>query len=254
MIALSVPATASAQDEKDSDLSVSLGGSVWNGDFGAPTRTDIQSVLLGARYRVGGLRLTANIPYMRIRSDGTVFTGISGTPIFVSPMTTPANRIRDGLGDLTLGASYLIPPETLPFDLELIGRVKLPTAARSTGLSTRKADFSAGTSVSKTFGRLTPGATVTYRWFGDSAVWRLQDGFAVTAGASYAITDRVVILANYEYGRAATPLIDDMHELVGAISVPVLNDKARLTAFTAAGLSKGAADFSGGVSLSVSLF
>jgi len=237
----------------NSDLSVSLGGSVWSGDFGAPTDTFITSVLLGARYRIGSLRLSATLPHMRIRSDGTVFAGINGAPMFVAPTTQPQNRVRDGMGDLTLGASYMIDAPRLGFDLELLGRVKFPTASSSSQLSTGKTDFALGASLSKTMGRLTPSVTATYRWFGDTDIWKFRDGFEISAGASYAVTDATIVFLTYDYARATTALISDYHEIIGALSTPVLNDRLRLTAFAGKGLSSGAADVSGGVSLTLRL-
>lgn len=247
---------ARAQDDaprSNSDLSVSLGGSVWSGDFGAPTDTFITSVLLGARYRIGNLRLSATLPRMRIRSDGTLFAGINGAPMFVAPTTQPQSRARDGIGDLTFGASYLVDAPALGFDLELLGRVKLPTASSSSQLSTGKTDFSLGASASKTIGRLTPSITATYRWFGDTDIWKFRNGFEISAGASYAVTNTTIAFLTYDYARATTALIRDYHEMVGALSTPVINNRLRLTAFAGKGLSSGAADVSGGVSLSLRL-
>lgn len=254
-LGLAMPAWAQdAAAPPESDLSLSLGGSIWSGDFGAPTDTMISSVLLGARYRIGGLRLTASIPRMRIRSDGTIFTGIGGTPLLVAPSVTSGNRVRDGIGDLTLGAAWLVPKSAgLGFDLELLGRVKLPVASKSSQLSTGKADYSAGAVVSKTFGRLTPSVSATYRWFGDTRTWNFRNGFELNAGASYAVSDRSVVLVNFDYARAATPLIDDSHEIVAAFSTPIAGDRLRLTAYAGKGLSNGAADVSGGLSLSLRL-
>jgi hypothetical protein len=248
------PAVAKAEElRSNSDLSVSLGASAWSGDFGAPTDTFITSVLLGARYRVGNLRLSATLPRMRIRSDGTLFAGINGAPMFVSPTTAPQSRVRDGLGDLTLGASYLVESVPLGVDLELLGRVKLPTASASSQLSTGKTDVAMGASLSKTIGRLTPSVTATYRWFGDTNIWKFRNGFEISAGASYAVTDTTIAFLSYDYARATTALIGDYHELVGAVSTPVLTNRLRLTAFAGKGLSSGAADVSGGVSVSLRL-
>jgi len=233
-----------------SDFSISLGASMWGGDFGAPTETQISSVLLSARYRIGGLRLSASIPRMRIRSDGSLFTGINGTPLYVAPMVAPANRVRDGIGDVTLGASYLVPETSgLGFDLDLHGSVKLPTASKESQISTGKTDFSAGIGASKTFGRLTSSVSATYRFFGDTPTWNFHDGIEITAGGSYAVTDRSVLLLNYTYARAATALINDSSEIVGGFSTPLGGSQLRLTGYAAKGLSSGAADWSGGISV-----
>ena len=236
------------------DLSVSLGGTIWDGDFGAATNSRISSALLGVRYRTGDLRLTASIPWMRIRSEGTFFTGIGGAPIFVAPGVRTLDSVREGVGDLTLGAAYLLPGgRARGFDLEVSGRVKAPTASTSSQLSTGKADYSVGATISKTMGRLTPSIGGAYRILGDTQTWNFRDGFQVNAGATYALTNRTVLLANYEYAQATTHLIDDSHQLVVGASAPVGSSKFRITGFVSKGLSQGAADVSGGASLSFTL-
>lgn len=254
--ALFAPHMANAQTAAPppaSDFSLTLGASAWHGDFGAPTNTDISSVLLAARYRVDGLRLTASLPRMYIRSNGTFFTGLGGTPLFVAPNVRSLPRVRKGIGDLTLGASYLLPGgDARGFDLELTGRVKLPTASDSSQLSTGKVDYSVGADVSKTFGRVTPNVSATYRVFGDAGVWQFRNGLDVTAGVTYAVTSRTALVVSYEYVRAAGALIGDSHEVLVGASTP-LAAKLRLTGFAAAGLSRSAADVSGGLSLAVTL-
>ena len=252
------PATSFAQsnsaDTPSNDLSVSLGGTIWDGNFGAATSSRISSALLGVRYRTGNLRLTASIPWMRIRSEGTFFTGIGGTPIFVAPGVPTLDSVREGVGDLTLGAAYLLPGgRARGFDLEISGRAKVPTASASSQLSTGKADYSAGAAVSKTMGRLTPSVGAAYRIFGDTQTWNFRDGFQINAGATYALTNRTVLLASYEYGQAATHLIDDSHQVVVGASAPIGSSKLRITGFVSKGLSQGAADVSGGASLSFTL-
>ncbi|RZM03991.1 MAG: hypothetical protein EOP68_19935, partial [Sphingomonas sp.] len=145
--ALAAPAVAQAgaSSTPSSDFTTSLGTSYWHGDYGAPTNTSIWAGLFGVRYRTGGLRISAYLPYMRIKSDGAIFTGIGGTPLFVAPNVPTGKRIRKGFGDVTLGASYLLPnPQGTGLDVELTGRVKLPTASDKSLLSTGKTDYSAG--------------------------------------------------------------------------------------------------------------
>jgi opacity protein-like surface antigen len=251
--AQSLPASPAARQISTAppvkDFSLTLGAAAWHGDFGAPTETDINSILLAARYRVGGLRLTASLPRMYIKSDGTFFTGLGGTPLFVAPQVRSLPRTRRGVGDLTLGASYLLPGgEVRGFDLEITGRVKLPTASNASQLSTGKVDYSVGADVSKTLGRVTPNVSATYRVFGDTGIWKLRNGFDVTAGLTYALSAKSALVVSYEYVRAASNLIADSHELLLAASTP-LAGKLRVSAFAAKGLSTGAADVSGGLSL-----
>ena len=234
-----------------SSFTALIGTAGWSGHFGAPTNTTIATVVISARYRYDGLRVSGVMPYMRIESDGSFFTGIGGTPLFVAPQIRPQRRVRNGWGDLTLGASYLLPgADSRGFDLDLIGRVKLPTASDSSGLSTGKIDYSGGVELSKTLGSLTPTASVTYRVFGDTDNWQFNNGIDVTAGGSYTITPGTTLVLNYEYVQAASSYVRDSHEVIVGASTIAMR-RLRVTGYASKGLSEGAANISGGVSLSV---
>ncbi len=244
--------------DAEGPLTVSAGGSAWSGDFGAPTDTTISAALLSARYRLGNWRLSASLPYMRIDSAGAVFTGIDGAPVIVAPFpsTPAAKHVREGVGDLTLGAAYLLP--TAPkwgFDLELIGKVKLPTGPHSleSGVSTGRADYAFGAEVSKPIGRWIPFASATYRDFGSNSQWKLRDGYAASTGVSYVFNDRIVGLVSYDFAQSASRYIGDSHEISASASARLTRTGLRLTGFASAGLSRGAADVTGGLSLSFSL-
>lgn len=235
---------------RDTGISLAVGGAYSTGDYGTARNTDIWTVPVVARYRTGGLRLSASLPWMSIKSDGTLFTGIDSTPLVVAPGITSTRRHRRGLGDLTIGAAYDLPGLTSAgLDLELSGRVKLPTASDRSQLSTGKTDYAFGAQISKPIGRLVPFVSGTYRIFGDSGPWNLRNGMAASAGASYVLPGRATIVASYDYARAASRFISDSHELFGGVSVPIARTPLRLTAFGTTGLSRGAADASAGLSL-----
>lgn len=233
-----------------SGFTLSLGGLYARGDFGADTDTTIVSTALAARYQTGGLRLTASLPWMRIRSRGTLFTGIDSTPVLVATGSGGPRRTSDGLGDLTLGAAYALPAGRSGTEVELSGRVKLDTATRGSGLSSGRRDYALGVQVTQTAGRFAPFASATYRFLGDSAAFRLRDGFAASAGSSLMLGERSFLLASYHYSERATRLVRDAHELFLGASAALPNTRFRVTGFGTAGLSDGAAAVSGGVALS----
>lgn len=247
--------TMGVQPKNDlNNFSLSAGASAWTGDYGAKSNSDIAAVLIGARYSLGDLRLTASLPWMRIDSAGALFTGIEGTPFVVAPGALSHKTVREGLGDLTLGASYLFPyANPLGIDVELTGRVKLPTASRESGLSTGKTDYTLGGEVSRTFSRFSPFASLTYRNFGDTNQWRLKDGFATSIGTSYLFNKSFIAVVSYEYAQRASAFIRDDHEIVTSASYKLPHCPFRVTGYTAYGLSAGAAAFSGGLSLSVKI-
>lgn len=173
--------------------------------------------------------------------------------MFVAPNIASLKRKRDGFGDLTVGAAYLISDlGRSGVDLDLSARVKIPTASKASQLSTRKVDYSVGAELSKTLGRITPAVSATYRVYGDAPPWQFRNGFDLTAGATFALGQKSALVATYEYREAATRFIPDSHELILGASSP-LSEKLRVTGYGSAGLSKGGSDLSGGVSLSFDL-
>jgi hypothetical protein len=229
---------------------VSLGTIYAEGEFGTGSKTSIWSSALGARLHLGNATLTASLPWMRIRSRSTIFTGIDATPVLVAPNTSPVRRTADGFGDLTLGASYTIASDASPIEVELSGRAKINTATQRSGLSSGKNDYAFGADVSATMGKVTPFASFSYRFLGDTTAYRLRDGPAASAGASYALSSNSFLLASYHYSRAATRLVDDAHELFAGVSTRVPQSPLRVTGFATAGLSRGAAAASGGLAIS----
>lgn len=238
-----------AMERTPTGWSVSLGASGSTGDFGSAGNTTLWSVPLGLRYTRAGLRLSASLPYMRIRSDGVLFTGIDGSPLVVATSFAQQRTVRAGLGDLTLGASYLLlTKQTLGVDVDLTGRVKLPTASASSKLSTGKADFAGGTELSRVMGRVTPFASVTYRIFGDKAPWHIRNGFSASGGASVTMTAKTTLIVSYDYAEAATSVVENSHELFLGLSSPLPRSALRVTGFGTIGLSRGAPALSSGLS------
>ncbi|KQM46279.1 hypothetical protein ASE69_16405 [Sphingomonas sp. Leaf208] len=237
----------------DTVFNLSLGTSYAEGKFGTRSDTTIWSSALGARLRSGDWTLSASLPWMRIRSRSTIFTGIDSTPVLVAPNTAAQKRTMNGFGDLTLGAAYTIAPAASPIEVQMSGRAKINTATKGSGLSSGENDYALGTDVSLPIGRVTPFASFTYRFLGDTTLYRLRNGPAASAGASYAFGRDSVFVASYHYARAATRLVQDSHELFGGVSTRVPSMPLRLTGFATAGLSNGAAGLSAGLALSVGL-
>jgi hypothetical protein len=249
----SVPQAVARLDGEEATAELSLGTSYAAGDFGSNSNTTILTSALGARLRLGNWGITASLPWMRIQSRSTVFTGIDATPILVAPNTALSRRVSSGLGDLTLGGSFTLIPKYSRVEIQFSGRAKLNTASKSSGLSSGKNDYSLGADISVPVGKVTPFASFSYRFLGDTATYVLRDGPAASAGASYALNDKSFLLVSYHYSLSATRLVNDSHEVFIGASTKVRGSPLRLTGYATAGLSSGAAAASGGLALSVDL-
>lgn len=249
------PFTAAASVDPTNTSSIvelSLGTSLATGDFGSSSDTSIWSTAMGARATLGNVRLSASIPYMRLRSNATIFTGIDSTPIVVAT-GEGRNRTNEGFGDITLGASYTLQHDPGDIEIEVASRVKLPSASGGSGLSSGKTDYSLGLQATKAINNIAPFASLTYRFLGDPNGFDLRNGLAASVGGSAVVSRRTVLLASYHYARAASRFVNDAHELFLGFSRELPGQRLRLTGFGTAGLSSGAAAGSGGLAVSLSL-
>lgn len=232
-------------------VSFSTGLDYSSGGYGAAEKTDILVVPFSLRATTGNVAFTATLPYIRIDGPGGVVVGPGGEPLPGVPSTSGA---RNGLGDLSLGATYTIPAETFGgFELGLGGRVKLPTSSQRKGLSTGETDFSFSADLSYTAGAVTPFVNLGYRFLGDPEAISLRNGPTASVGASVLLGGSSVLIASYDYARASSNLAEDSHELFGGISAP-LSSRLNLTGYGILGLSEGSPDVGVGLLLTARIF
>lgn len=251
--ASSVPQAMERLSGDDTSFDFSLGTLYGAGKFGTDSRTTIWSSALSGRAHIQNLTLSASLPWMQIRSRSTIFTGIDATPVLVAPNTSATKRTVKGFGDVTLGAAYTIAPPNVPVEVELSARAKINTATDRSGLSSGENDYAVGADVSLPLGTVTPFASFTYRFLGDTDAFVLRDGPAASTGASIALGREAFLVASYHYSSAATRQVSAAHELFAGASQRLAGTPFRLTGFVTTGLSRGAAAISGGAALSIGL-
>lgn len=172
------------------DLSSGLDYS--EGRYGAAQDTRVWSIPLSGRVQMDRLRLEGSMSYLNVTGPGVLVGGsVVGTG---TVMTT-----RSGMGDLNLGAAYLLHADeaTLP-SIELAGNVKVPTA--SLELGTGKMDYSLQANINHSFSpRLMLFGSLGYSWLNDYLGYRLEDGITASAGVNYRATNATSIgfSANY---------------------------------------------------------
>jgi len=147
------------------------------------TGTTVFELPASAALQVGRFRLEGTVPYIDIEGPGK-FAGNFGLPVIIAPASTEPKH-RSGLGDISIGAAYLIAREGTIFPaVEIAGVTKLPTAG--SGLGTGKTDYGAQVNLYRT---LAPGLTaygsLGYQWIGDINTIQLHSGARATAGADF---------------------------------------------------------------------
>ena len=231
-------------------VSFSTGVDYSSGDYGLDEKTKILVVPFSLRATTGNVALTASLPYIRLDGPGGVVVGPGGEPL---PGVPSAGGVRKGLGDLSLGATYTIPSETLGgLELGLGARVKLPTASKRRQLSTGETDFTVSADISYPVGTVVPFVNLGYRVLGDPDGFDLRNGPTASVGSSFQF-GKAVLIASYDYARASSALSDDSHEIFAGLSAPV-SSGLTLTGYTVAGLSDGSPDFGVGLLLTAKVY
>ena len=234
---------ALAQTGDSFSLSASTGVDYSTGGYGSDAGdTDILVVPLALRATSGNLALTASVPYIRIDGPGGVVVGPGGEQI---PGVPTESGVREGIGDLSLGAAYTFGGEAGGPQFTASGRVKLPTSDESDQLTTGETDYTVKGEVSYPLGDIIPFASVGYRIPGDPEGFGLESGPTASAGFS-TVLGRSVLIASYDYASALSELSEDSHSIFGGLSVPV-GERLNLTGYGVAGLNEGAPDFGVGL-------
>ena len=162
------------------------------GKYGGQSDTTIWSIPLDLALQADRLRLQATLPYLDVRGPGTVAGGVvvGGN----SPVTT-----RSGLGDLNVGAAYLLSRDstTLPA-IEIAGSIKVPTA--NSDLGTGKYDYTAQANLYHWLtGRVMVFGSVGYQWLSSFRTYTLKDGVLASAGVNFKATDDTSIGVSAAY-------------------------------------------------------
>lgn len=224
-----------------------------SGDYGRDgrTRSLVAPFLVSARK--GPLRISASLPWLRISGPGTIIgTGEDG--VIIDDLDPQAQQVvRSGIGDASVRVRYRIEPKSWKgVELDLMGRVKLPTASRSKRLGTGQTDYALGAEVSFTKGRIHPFAEVQYRINGDPPDRDYSNSWATSVGAGSRLGKSFVSLS-YDYSGSRIPGQPGAHSLGASLSRP-LSRKVGIGLFGDVGLSERASDFSIGSTLTYRAF
>ena len=206
-----------------------------DGDLG---RTNYYRVPLGARISKGPFRLSASIPYVIVKGPGAVIgEGEDETDDITS------DRTRKGLGDVRLTARYRLPKSALGgFELDLLGRVKLPTASREKRLGTGEVDYALGAELSREIGQLEPFVSAQYRINGDRPDLDYRNTVAASAGTAVRLGRRARASVSYDYSQSRIRGNSGSHSIDAGVSTR-LSKRLSLSGSGSVGLSKRAPDF-----------
>lgn len=161
---------------------IDTGADYTSGKYGSTTSTDVWSVPIDGKIQLDRLRLEGTLPYVNVTGPGIVADGVV--------VGSGPSKTRSGIGDLNLGAAYLLSRDDNLPALEIEGIVKVPTAAD--GLGTGKTDY---TLQANTYHSFTPRfmlfGSLGYQWLSSFSTFVLKSGVSATAGANFAASNMI---------------------------------------------------------------
>lgn len=217
-----------------------------SGNYGQPTTTEIWYVPNTLNYNYDEWTLKLTIPYIRITGAGGVIGGGPDGPVVGAPTQT-ARTTQSGLGDLIFSGSYTWFLEDLP-TLELMGKIKIPTADENKGLGTGEADYTIQLDVFRSIGPVSPFATLGYRFTGDPSGIDLKDVLFASLGVGFKANNEWSGGIIGDYRQATTDFAEDSWEFVSYITWKAPSNFS-VNLYGAVGFSTGSPDMGIGLQL-----
>lgn len=248
-LALGVSAAA-AQDAaapaSDTSVSLSTGLDYSSGHYGSVRATDILVALSDVTVKTGDFQFTAALPYVTITGPAFLVVGAGGVPVVVNSGRT-ADKERKGWGDLNLSTTYSVPSGlTGEYQVDLTGRIKVPTGDEGQGLTSGETDFGFSVDVSRQIGLWAPFVSFGYRVPGAPTAYSLVSAPSFSVGTSYQISDHLLAIASYDFDGTISSTLADSQQLFSSLSW-VASESLTFTAYGEYGLSSGAPKGGGGL-------
>ncbi|MCB1915157.1 MAG: transporter [Rhodocyclaceae bacterium] len=237
---------AIAAESSSGDLTMMVGVDYSTGEYGSEKETRTWVVPFIAKYENGPTTLKASIPWIRTTGPGDV--------IGVGPDRIPAEgsenetKTESGIGDLVLSAGYAA-VQNRHLLLDVIVKVKIPTADEDRALGTGKTDYSLQLDGATLIKGLTLFGTVGKKKYGDPDGRDYRDPYYGSIGVGKRVIPSTFAGASYDWRDNVTRTGDEIRELT-LFASHRLGGGNKLQAYLVRGFSDNSPDIGAGVILS----
>lgn len=247
---LSGVGVAQAEDKGDKgEWRVSAGIDYSSGDYGDESDTDILFLPASVAYKRDNWGAKVTVSWLDIDGPGSVIGGGDGGVV------VPGEGEIDAFGFGDVWAEFAYGLEEFPEDwgyLDLVGKVKFPTANDDKGLGTGEFDYTLQADFFKPLGKFSPMATVAYKIKGSPSGVSLDNVWYLSVGADYRINEALNCGLTLDFQEASSDSADDALELFGYLGVKT-SENTLMTLYGYAGLLDGSPDAGGGLQWRLSL-
>lgn len=229
-----------------------------SGDYGDESTTDIIYVPFTVKYQNDFSAFKLTVPYISISTEGDVVG--SGSDVVVlenGNETTGESETNSGLGDTSFSATYFLyegsdESPAIPM-IDLIGKIKIPTADEEKGLGTGEYDYYFQTDLTWIVGMKTAVfTTLGYKIYGDPEEYDLNNVFYGSLGGAYQIKKGLSTGLIYDTRQASTDSGTATSEVTVYVSKK-FGEKYKTLLYGVKGFSDGSADYGIGLTLSYAM-
>lgn len=222
-------------------FSTAIGMDYSSGDYGTGTTSEIWYVPLVAKYETGPMIYKVTVPWLRITNPEV---GPNG-----DPLPGGCHDVESGLGDTVTSVDYaLLDGSEGGVLLDLIGKVKFPTADESQCLGTGEYDYTAQIDIAKAFGPVTGFATLGWKKFGDPPDSNFDDPVFVSLGFALPVAPRTSAGASYDWRQKVVSTGSEIQELTLFLTHK-LSHEWKVQLYAVKGFSDASPDAEGGLML-----
>ncbi len=210
-----------------------------SGDYGTDTTSEIWYVPVVGKYETGPMTYKVTVPWLRITNPEV---GPDG-----DPLPGGCRDVESGLGDTVGSASYaLLDGSESGVFVDLIGKVKFPTADEDQCLGTGETDYTAQVDVAKAFGPVTGFATLGWKKYGDPPDSDFDDPVFASLGFATPIAARTTAGASYDWRQKVVSTGSQIKELTLFVTHK-LSQQWKVQLYAVKGFSDASPDAEGGM-------
>lgn len=237
-----------AQVDAAGRIKLNTGLDFSSGDYGETNDTEITYLPVTLKYSSHPWILKLTLPYLHISGPSTLVGGIDGAEV------TNANvselRSSSGPGDVVVSAAFaldsLFATQTY---LDLIAKIKLPTASEKEGLGTGETDAQIQLDVAKVVGKYTPFTTIGLKFPGNAPDTRYQTQLLGSLGLDYKLNEKTNLGLLYDYRDASTDTSSIRSESLLYLNRKI-SKRLSINSYVVKGFSDNSPDVGGGIMFS----
>lgn len=238
-----VPVLAFANEAAHVRLSTGLDYS--SGKFGGSMTTETWYMPIILKYEQGRTTAKLTVPYIRTSGPGDVVgVGPDRIPL---PEESTVRRTAEGMGDTVVSLGYnLIDGRASGFVLDVVGKLKLPTADKDKGLGTGETDVSIQVDMAHMLGTASVFGTVRWKKYGDPHGRDFRDPLYLSIGSGYRLRPGTTIGLAYDWRQKVSDYGSEMSEMSAFVSQK-LDERWKVQGYLIHGFSDASPDWGGGV-------